>query len=533
MATSEGRVLLVTLALLDVPSASAQGPPCPEFRVNTSTTLDQVMPDVAADAGGGFVVAWVSDHQGGYPDFDIFAQRFGASGSPLGPEFRVNTFTTSMQTDPAVAVSPAGAFVVTWFGYGAAEDSIGVFARRFDATGAAQGPEFRVNTYSTGSQYSPSIGMDGTGRFVVAWTSYPQDGSESGIYAQRFAADGSRLGPEFRVNTYTPDYQTQPAVAVAPSGEFVIVWASLQDGSARGVFGQRFDSSGAPQGPEFLVNTYTTGSQGQPRVAYGRNGDFVVVWRSFLQDGDSGGLFGQRFDAAGTRLGAEFQVNVQTTDDQAEQAIAGVSDGGYVVVWRSGPQGPGDSSVVGRRLSAQGVPQGGEFLLNTFAPGRQFLPSVAAQPNRGFVATWTSDAEDGSLAGIYASVECARLYAVTPCRLVDTRSPPGPTGGPALGANTARTFPLSGACGIPPDATAVALNAAAVNATDLGNLRLFPAGQPVPLASSLNFVPGRTRANNATVPLGTNGSVTVQCDMPAGSTGATQLVLDVYGYFKR
>jgi hypothetical protein len=259
-----------------------------------------------------------------------------------------------------------------------------------------------------------------------------------------------------------------------------------------------------------------------------------VAWRSNLQDGDAGGIIAKRFDSGGVPQGAEFVVNAQTTGEQTQPQVVGDSGGGFVVLWSSSPTGAGgDSEIMGRRLSAQGVPLGGDFQVNTFTPGPQALPRVAALPNHGFAAIWLSDGQDGDLTGVYGSVECARLYPVTPCRLADTRNPPGPTGGPALGANTVRTFPVSGACGIPPDATAVALNATAVNASDLGDLRLFPAGQPVPLASSLNFVSGRTRANNATVPLGTDGQVAVQCDMPAGSTGSTHLVLDVYGYFKR
>jgi hypothetical protein len=65
-----------------------------------------------------------------------------------------------------------------------------------------------------------------------------------------------------------------------------------------------------------------------------------------------------------------------------------------------------------------------------------------------------------------------------------------------------------------------------------GNLRVYPAGQPVPLASVLNFAPGRTRANNAIVALGTAGQASVRCDMPPGSTASTHFVLDVVGYFR-
>jgi len=127
---------------------------------------------------------------------------------------------------------------------------------------------------------------------------------------------------------------------------------------------------------------------------------------------------------------------------------------------------------------------------------------------------------------------CYSFFPVAPCRLVDTRAGAGPSGGPALGANSVRGFPVAGICGVPPDAVAVAVNAAAVNPTAGGNLRLFPAGSPAPLASVLNFAPSRTRSGNAMVLLGPDGGLAVQCDMPPGSTGQTDFILDVSGYFR-
>jgi subtilisin-like proprotein convertase family protein len=122
-----------------------------------------------------------------------------------------------------------------------------------------------------------------------------------------------------------------------------------------------------------------------------------------------------------------------------------------------------------------------------------------------------------------------KFYALPPCRVADTRT----TTPPALGANTLRTFPAAGVCSIPADATAIAIVATVVGETDFGDLRIFPAGlTPIPLASTLNFAVNHVKANNAIVPLGTAGAISVQCDMPSGSTGTTNFLFDVFGYFK-
>lgn len=127
------------------------------------------------------------------------------------------------------------------------------------------------------------------------------------------------------------------------------------------------------------------------------------------------------------------------------------------------------------------------------------------------------------------------FFTLAPCRIIDTRNPPGPTGGPKLVANTLRNFPIVGLCGVPSNATAIAMNVTVVQPTDFGNLRIAPAGQPVPLASVINWAASDVAvANGAIIALGNDGAgnhLSVQCDMPPASTGQVHLVIDVTGYF--
>jgi hypothetical protein len=123
----------------------------------------------------------------------------------------------------------------------------------------------------------------------------------------------------------------------------------------------------------------------------------------------------------------------------------------------------------------------------------------------------------------------AKFHTVSPCRVVDTRSGLGGTTGP-LAAGSTTTFTVAGACSIPASAAAVAFNVTAVGHNTVGNLRVYPAGAPEPTASTINFQPGATRANNGVVALGTAGQVRVKVDMLPG--GSTHVVLDVSGYFQ-
>jgi hypothetical protein len=179
----------------------------------------------------------------------------------------------------------------------------------------------------------------------------------------------------------------------------------------------------------------------------------------------------------------------------------------------------------------------------TFAPGQvtqtfsvPVIGDTNPESNESFLVNLTSAVGagigDSQAVGLILEDEPSQFYAVTPCRVADTRNAPGASGGPPLGANTTRTFPVTGVCGIPETARAVAVNVVVVNETDLGDLRLYPAGAPMASASTINFSVQKARSNNAVIPVGLDGEISVQCDMPSGSTGLTHFLFDAYGYFQ-
>jgi hypothetical protein len=121
------------------------------------------------------------------------------------------------------------------------------------------------------------------------------------------------------------------------------------------------------------------------------------------------------------------------------------------------------------------------------------------------------------------------FYTVPPCRLIDTRNPDGPLGGPALTAGVERTFTVVGpTCAIPATAKAVSVNLTVTQPTNAGNLRMYQAGLTAPLVSMINYTPGVTRANNAIVPLNASGQTAVL----AAPLGTLHFILDVNGYFE-
>lgn len=379
-----------------------------EFQVNTLTTSYQEGASVATHpATGEYVVVWTSSVSGGTDSSfsSIQGRRYSAAGSALGAQFQVNSSTTNTQSLPRIALNGAtGEFVVVWNSYAGDGSSNGIRARRFAADGSALGSDFQVNSYTPDAQLRPDVAVSSAaGAFVVVWQSYGStgsDGSGASVQGQRYAAGGSPIGGEFQVNTFTTAHQRYAKVAADPaSGEFVVVWTSYgsfgADDSFSSVQARRFDASGTPLGAEFQVNSITESYQGFPSIAMRpAHGSFVVAWQSYYGDGSGYGIRGQRFSAGGSPTGAEFLANSYVTGYQISSAVAVDSASGeFFVAWDSDGSNGTDgsySSILGQRFSAAGVALGGEFQVNSYTTSSQYQPAIAASSDGRFLVVWTS-----------------------------------------------------------------------------------------------------------------------------------------------
>ena len=376
-----------------------------EARVNTHTANAQDYSSVAALSDGGYLVTWTSWAQDG-SDFGVYAQRYDADGTAVGTEFQVNTHTNSSQQRSVVAGFDGGGFVVVWESNGQDGSNLGIFGQRYDANGVATGSEFQVNTHFSNHQRHLDVSAFANGGYVVIWESQLQDGAGYGVFGQRFDASGVAVGTEFQVNTYTTGAQWSPSVATLSDGSLVVTWESNgQDGSNHGVYGQRYDDAGLAAGGEFRINTTTANQQTGSTVTGLSGGGFVVAWESNLQDGSAYGVYAQRYDENGTALGAEFQVNTTTWQHQQNPSITALTDGGFLVAWHSSNNQDGSGhGVFAQRYAADGTAIGTEFLVNTHTTGDQQEVSIAALAGGGIAAVWSSNGQDGSGLGVYSKV---------------------------------------------------------------------------------------------------------------------------------
>jgi hypothetical protein len=185
-----------------------------EFRVSSSTTnAHSGAPSVARTPAGGFAVVWTPNT---FPSAvgRVFVRRYDASGAE-GAIFVANGDTDTATGTPAVAYDSSGNFLVVWNGGN-------VFAQRYDASGTSLGENFRVNTITGGyPAIATSAAFDSSGNFVVVW------GIGAGyyaIYGRRYASSGAPLGDQFRINTVGNSNQRLGGLAMDGGGNFVVTW---------------------------------------------------------------------------------------------------------------------------------------------------------------------------------------------------------------------------------------------------------------------------------------------------------------------
>ena len=306
-------------------------------------------------------------------------QSSSATPASASTEIVVNTSTASSQDHSSVATFENGRFVVVW------TDNSGNIApytagteirgQAFEAGGTKVGPEFSINTVTDGSQFSPTVATLSNNSYVVTWI----DGSQINegfwsLRAQLFNEAGNKIGQEFLINTMTRGATAD--IAALSDENFVIVWGS---------HGQLFNSDGDKLGGEFSLDSNPTVEAGNPQVVSLLGGRFFVTWENW----QNGEIYGRIFDNDGTAIGSEFTVNGITAGFQWDPSVTALTDGRFVVTWTD-TQNPGVSySLQGQLFEADGSRSGNQFTLNsTSRDSPDFHPKIVPLPDGRFVALY-------------------------------------------------------------------------------------------------------------------------------------------------
>lgn len=323
-------------------------------------------------------------------------------------EFVVNSYTESDQREPVIEViNESQNIAVVWNSQNQI-DSLSqgdIFLKIYDKEFNEILGETLVNDSTTGNQINPQIASNQNGKFVVVWSSFTgSDAQEFYDVKLKLFSDNEPITDEILVNSYTDHSQTKPKTAMNESGEFIVVWESWeQDGSDRGIYAQKFDADGNKVGDEFQVNTTTLFSQARPAIKYLTEEKFIIVWESW-DDADLGyDLFGKIYDVSGEIIKDEFQINSHKPNNQWYADIAVRADG-FDIVWCSWEQDGSDGGIYLKSFDQDYTAQDDEILINSSTQFYQWLPKISIMQNGNKAIVWSSWNLDGSREGVFYKI---------------------------------------------------------------------------------------------------------------------------------
>jgi hypothetical protein len=185
---------------------------------------------------------------------------------------------------------------------------------------------------------------------------------------------------EILINTSTSGDQGQPAIAGFRGTQFVVVWEDRGSGNIRG---QTFGVNGSKSGSEFLVNfPAEPGTKRQLPAVIECGLGFAVAWIEQAA-GAQPQVKLRTFDQD-TLSGPESQVSTAAVEPLIRPAMARLTDGGFVIVWADKRQ---DERIRAQRFAFDGTKSGSEFRANTVA-GLHRVPMVAGLTNGNIVIGW-------------------------------------------------------------------------------------------------------------------------------------------------
>ncbi|MBT8391788.1 MAG: T9SS type A sorting domain-containing protein [Ignavibacteria bacterium] len=363
---------------------NAQGIIKDDFLVNDDTGIEnQFVPAIAMDPAGNFVVVWQDFRDG---DSNIYFQRFNNAGTALGVNTKVNDDTqNAAQEYPKVVMDAAGDFVIMWDDNRSGNSD--VYYQRYTSTGGTLGVNTKVND-DTGDaiQWDASISMDAAGYFVIVWID-ERNGNRD-IYFQRYTSTGGALGVNTLVNddASTAD-QIAPSILIDVTGNFVIVWHDFRNDDWD-IYYQRYTSTGGPLGINTKVNDDAgTNFQLYPTISMDAVGNFVIVWQDFRNANYD--IYFQRYTSTGGALGSNIKVNDDVgTMHQKIPEISMDTVGDFVIVWLDDRYGQTDHDIIGQRYFSNGNPNGGNYLIVANGPNNGVGSPVVFADNSNIIFSW-------------------------------------------------------------------------------------------------------------------------------------------------
>ena len=331
----------------------------------------------------------------------------GAASPLLGPNIRITGAATTEYNPEVAWSSKAEEFLVVWEYYrNDAARGWDIYGRRVGTDGTRVGPSVRISGVSAVSnEYNPAVTWsDSAGAYLVVWEDMRNDATRGwDIYGQLVGADGVPVAPNFRISSpaATTD-QYEPAVVSNPAAnEYLVVWEDTRDTGTRGadIYGQRLAADGSRIGGDFRISgVAATANEGEPAVAWSQDTDsYLVVWQDARDAPPCGyGIYGQRLAADGSRVGGNFRMSgVAVVSGESAPAVAwNQYAGAYLAVWADiRNEATRGWDIYGQRLGGNGALAGGNFRISgAAATSNEYNPAVASnETGGGYLVVWQDE----------------------------------------------------------------------------------------------------------------------------------------------
>lgn len=347
-------------------------------------------PALAARADGKTLVAWLDGREGGSvfgTTFDVYAQWLDADGQPIGGNFKVNDTTGPQRnTSVAIATDSTNGFVVAWIDRRNFPGDAGdVFAQRYDASGTPIGANVRVNDDGPGREQRAVRAVSLPHGVCLIWEDLRGNlGLDSNVEASHVSIDSSPPGVNFRVNVSIPARQGSPGAIWDGRDAILAAWEDGRNGSPD-IYAISVFPDGVRRGSETQLNDdAASGDQRRPEVGRGP-GRYLATWidrRSGTND-----LFGQWITAAGGRDGPNHRMWKDDGVTRAVSAVSAVSPGGSALVVAHVTRDSDAGEIRGFYYTTIGAAPSSSFWISDSLPSSQSIPAVTATAS-GYAAAW-------------------------------------------------------------------------------------------------------------------------------------------------
>ena len=374
----------------------------PDFLVNDdNSNAQQSDPRIAVAPDGSFAVVWTDKRR---ENNDIYLQRYGVNGLPVGRNVRVNDdLHTAYQARPALAADHFGRYLAAWQDYrlGQYPNDPDIIFQRYDSALTRLDTNVNITSPEPGYRDSPDLSLSSWGKGIIVWSDYRNGNWD--IFGQLVDDAGTLLGDNFRINDDDGTaWQHAPRVSTSALGWFVVAWYDNRLGN-EDIFVQRFDSAGTPLGSNVKINT-DTGDHRQmfPDIATDGAGNFTVVWVDYRNGvyPANPDIYLDKRDTSMVSITGNIRLNTDgTLRAQRYPAIAADRMGNIAVIWADSTATSWD--IVGQMIDVDGVVQEANFTANTFADSAQLKPDVALDGTNRYIVWMDRRNSDYD---IYASI---------------------------------------------------------------------------------------------------------------------------------